>query len=278
MTKYLYSIMVFVLLMISEVNAQEQPSETVIYKTIGDVTLSLHIFNPEGHSREHSTPAIVFFHGGGWNGGSPSQFYPQSAYLASRGMVAINVEYRLKDDHGTSPAESVKDAKSAMRWVRRHAVELGINPNMIAAGGGSAGGHLAAASATLKDFNEISDDLSISARPEALVLFNPVYDNGPGGYGHERVAEYWQDFSPLHNLTENTPPTITFFGTADELVPVATAQAFKSAMSKLGVRSDLHLYEDQPHGFFNQAKYTETVREMDKFLSSLGFISGAPTL
>ncbi len=82
----------------------------------------------------------------------------------------------------------------------------------------------------------------------------------------------------MHNITKCTPPTIVFLGTEDSLIPVATAQDYKARMEKVGVRCDLHLYEDQPHGFFNKARYYETVLEADKFLTSLGYLKGKPTL
>lgn len=292
--KYLMSIVALVMSLATYVNAQEKPDEVVTYKTIGDVTLSLHIFNPPNHTKTDKTPAIVFFHGGGWNGGKPSAFYRQSAYLASRGMVALSVEYRIKSVHGTSPFESVKDANSAMRYVRSHAQEFGIDPDKLAAGGGSAGGHLAAATATLKGFDESSDNLDISKRPSALVLFNPAYNTSAKddrlekakrrmgakakGYSDDEIRKLLTSFSPLHNLHKDMPPATAFLGTADKLIPVADAKAFQSKMQALGVRSDLHLYEGQPHGFFNKVKYYETLLEADKFLTSLGYLSGEPTL
>jgi acetyl esterase/lipase len=257
---------------------EAKPDAIIEYKTIGDVSLSLHIFNPPNHVKSNKTPAIVFFHGGGWKKGDASAFYRQSAYLASRGMVAISAEYRLIKAHGPTPAECVKDAKSAMRFVRSHAGQFGIDPNMLAAGGGSAGGHIAAATGTVKGFNEDSDDLSVSERPDALVLFNPVYDNSEKGYGYSRVKDYWQAISPLHNLDKNTPPTVVFLGTKDQLIPIATAQDFQARMVKLGGRSELHLYKDQFHGFFNKARYYETLLTADKFLTSLGYLKGQATL
>jgi len=260
------------------INLETEPDETIEYKTVGDVSLSLHIFYPQNHSNDNKTPAIIFYHGGGWQGGAPSQFYRHSAYLASRGMVAISAEYRVQKRHGTTPAESAKDAKSAMRFVRSHATDFGINPDMLAAGGGSAGGHIAAVAGTIKGFNEDMDDLSISPRPDALVMFNPVYDNSPEGYANSMVKDYWQQISPHHNLDENTPPSVVFFGTADKLISVEIAQKYKATMEKFGVRSDLHLYEGQPHAFFNDARFYETVYESDKFLTSLGYIRGEPTI
>lgn len=266
-------IIAFLILITATAHAADKPNQTVPYKETPQGELKLHIFKPAGLKADQKRPAVVFFFGGGWNGGSPSQFYPHARHLANHGMVAIAAEYHTKKGHGTDPRACVMDAKSAMRWVRKNAGKYGIDPNRIAAGGGSAGGHLAAATATLSAFNEPDEDTSISCIPQALILFNPVYDNSEKGYGYERVSEYWKEFSPMHNLTKETPPTIVFLGTKDKLIPVSTAQEYKKIMEHNGVRCDLHLYEDQPHGFFNKAKYNETVAEMDKFLISLGWLT-----
>jgi acetyl esterase/lipase len=258
------------------------PDKVAPYKTIGDVELKLHIFNPDGHSPSAKRPAIVFFFGGGWVGGNPSQFFPHCKYLSSRGMVAVSAEYRVKNKHKTTPRECVEDGKSTVRWLKHNADSLGIDPNRIAAGGGSAGGHVAAATAMVKGFEKADEDKSISCRPNALVLFNPVYDNGPGGYGHTRVKDYWERISPMHNISRTTPPTIVFLGTKDKLIPVATAEKYKKLMVEKGRRCDLHLYEGKGHGFFNyrgdMKDFYQTVLETDKFLTSLGYLKGPPTL
>ncbi|MFT5087323.1 MAG: acetyl esterase [Candidatus Latescibacterota bacterium] len=253
----------------------------VVYKETEQGDLKLHIFNPVDFDPSDARPAIAFFFGGGWVNGNPEQFFPHSQYLASRGLVAISAEYRVEKKHGTSPQECVRDGKSAIRWIRAHASELGIDPQRLAAGGGSAGGHVAAAAATVEQFNEEGEDLSISCRPNALVLFNPVFDNGPDGWANDRVAAYWQDISPLHNISEHTPPSIVFLGTEDVLIPVATVGKFKELMEKAGGRCEAHFYEGQPHGFFNfrnREYFDKTVIAADKFLASLGYVQGEPTL
>ena len=266
-----------------------KPTKEIIYKTTknakgAEVQLKLHVFLPDGHKASDKRAAIVFFFGGGWVGGSPSQFYTHSEYLASRGMVAMSAEYRVKSRDGTTPKECVKDGKSAIRYVRAHAAKLGIDPDRVAAGGGSAGGHVAAATATVTAFNEDGEDTSVSAVPNALALFNAVYNNGPdGGWNQKTVKDYWEKISPAHNIRKGMPPAIVFLGTQDKLIPVATAKKFQADMKAVGSRSELMLFEGQGHGFFNQGKggnapYTKTVHAMDKFLASLGFLKGEPTI
>ncbi|MFG0334642.1 MAG: alpha/beta hydrolase [Maioricimonas sp. JB049] len=275
--------LLMVLLLAAPAVAQErkpQPDREIVYKTTEQGPLKLHVFLPEEHAPTDKRPAIVFFFGGGWVGGSPSQFYPQSRHLAEQGMVAISAEYRIRSRHKTTPFECVADGKSAIRWVRSHAGELGIDPETLAAGGGSAGGHVAAATATVPGLDDPDDDTSVSAVPDALVLFNPVYDNGPEGYGHDRVQERWQEISPMHNIREGMPPAIVFLGTKDKLIPVETGRTFQQKMEEVGSHSELMLFDGAEHGFFNPGKrdgsaYRETVAAMDRFLTERGFLQAA---
>ncbi|MHC4995550.1 MAG: alpha/beta hydrolase [Planctomycetota bacterium] len=267
----------------AELPAPLKGADYEIYKTASGSKLGINIFYPKGHKASDQRPAIVFFFGGGWNGGNPSQFEGHCKYLAARGMVAMAADYRVKSRQDTPPSACVEDGKSAIRWVRTNARRLGVDPDRIAAGGGSAGGHVAAATATAVGFQAKKEDKSISAKPNALVLFNPVYDNGPNGYGHDRVQDYWQRISPLHNIYKNTPPAIVFLGTEDPLIPVATAKDYQARMASVGAASELHLYEGQPHGFFNLGKggpliFKDTILKMDRFLASQGYLQGKPKL
>ncbi len=256
-------------------------AEKLQYKETPQDKLHLHVFKPKGWKASDSRPGIVFFFGGGWNGGSPTQFESHCRYLASRGMVAMTAEYRVASRHRTTPYDCVADGKSAIRWVRSHADELGVDPERLAAGGGSAGGHVATATSTVPGLNEEGEDTSVSSVANALVLFNPVYDNGPdGGWAHSRVKNRYKEISPAHNIRKGMPPAVVFLGTADPLIPVSTAKRFQKKMKDVGSRSELFLYEGQPHGFFNAGKsyesFINTVTESDKFLTSLGWLKGKP--
>ena len=252
-----------------------QDHDSILYKQVGRDALYLQVDYPPQFDPAQSYPAIVFFFGGGWNGGTVEQFAPHASYFASLGMVCFRADYRVKNRQGTSPFESLKDAKSAVRFIRANAKDLGVDPDRIVASGGSAGGHLAAATAVIDGFTEADEDHSVSCIPDALVLFNPVFDNGPGGYGYERIGEQYKEFSPLHNLKAGMPPAIVFLGTEDRLIPVETAWYFKTVMEKVGSRCELFLYEGEGHGFFNYRNYEIYVDTRDKaaeFLISEGII------
>ncbi|MFM7208563.1 MAG: alpha/beta hydrolase [Verrucomicrobiota bacterium] len=253
------------------------------YRKVGGTELKLWIFDSRQKMTEKPLPAIVFFFGGGWTGGSPTQFEGQSRHLAARGMVAIVADYRVKSRQDAKPADCVSDAKACVRWVRANAARLGIDPSRIAAGGGSAGGHLAAATATLPGLDTADDDKKVSCVPDALVLFNPgtVMAPFPGldlkGFGagldKERFGCEPTEISPVHHVRKGAPPTVIFHGKADTTVPYATVEKFAEVMKSVGSRCDLIGYEGQPHGFFNKAKYDETLAAADEFLTSLGYIA-----
>lgn len=268
-----------------------------VYRQVGDVKLNAWIFEPKGHTEKDRRPAIVFFFGGGWNSGTPGQFLPQSLHLAQRGIVAISVDYRVKSRQGVLPQDCVRDAKAAIRWVRTNASRLGINPDRIAAGGGSAGGHLAASVALVPGFEE--EKPAVSSMPNALVLFNPAVLLAPvegqpellpvakAADIRERTDGRPQEISPYHFVRGGLPPSIIFHGTNDDAVPFPTVVSFQKAMTAAGNRCELKAYEGQPHGFFNPGRgkgesrveatrnYYRTLRELDAFLESLGYLDSA---
>jgi acetyl esterase len=253
-----------------------------IYKTRGLTRLKLYVYQPSHREFDKKLSAIIFFHGGGLKERYSWEFEPQSKYLIERGMVAVLATYTI-EHHGRTEFESIADAKSAIRWIRKHADELGIDENRVAAGGGSAGGYLAACAALIKDYDEKNEDLSISSIPNALVLFNPrLVLQGIGDpplskkdirYLNGRAIE---GISPFHNIYKGAPPTIIFQGTADNLIQ--EAQQFCEKMKNYGNTCEVVLYEGREHGFFhyfhgNNPDFLSTMETAVLFLSKLGYIS-----
>jgi acetyl esterase len=263
-------------------------AEVETYKTIGDTKLNLYVYYPAGHKPTDKRAAIVFFFGGGWTNGSPGQFEQHCKHLASRGMVAMTADYRVGSRHQVKAVSCVADAKSAIRFVRKESRRLGVDPNRIAAGGGSAGGHLAACAGVVRGFDESSEDASISSVPNALALFNPAVVLAPAGELNdatlerltslkERMGVDPRELSPLHHVKKGAPPTIIFHGKADPTVPYATVELFTKAMTDAGNQCILVGYEGQTHGFFNYGRggnesYDKTIKELDTFLIGLGYI------
>ena len=274
----------------------EMPGASVeVYREVNGVKLNAYIFTPPNHRASARRPAVLFFFGGGWKGGSPGQFLPQSLYLVQRGMVAIPCDYRVLSRHGVIPQDCLSDAKAAIRWARANADRLGIDPNCIVAGGESAGGHLAAAVALVPGFED-GAHIEVSSMPNALALFNPAVvlsavEGHPRLLSDEKIADIRfrtdgrpEEISPYHFVRAGLPPSILFHGTKDEAVPFSTAELFAKAMLAAGNRCELKAYEGQPHGFFNPGRgqgpareeanrcFHRTIRELDDFFVSLGYL------
>lgn len=257
-----------------------QPTRTLVYKrTQEGRELRLHLFEPENRNANASStlshPCLVAFHGGGWTGGSPRMMYPFADEAARLGMVGISVEYRLArplPDAAPTVFDSVKDARSAIRYLREHAGELGIDPARIIACGASAGGHLAVATALFPEINDTTDDLSISTTPAALILLSPVLDTSPAGYGNAKIGVRWKELSPLEHVTRNLPPTLIFHGTRDTTTPFAGAEKFQSAMLRAGNNSSLVVAENAGHTYMfkDAGLYENTLRGIKGFLRELG--------
>ena len=275
----------------------EMPGASVeVYREVNGSKLNAYVFTPPQHQASDRRPAVLFFFGGGWKGGTPGQLLPQSLYLAQRGMVAIPCDYRVLSRHGVTPQDCLRDAKAAIRWARANAARLGIDPARIVAAGESAGGHLAAATALVPGFEEGAHP-ETSSMPNALVLFNPAVllspaEGHPGLLSEASLASISartqgrpQEISPYHFIRAGLPPSILFHGTKDEAVPFPTVELFAKAMTAAGNRCELKAYEGQPHGFFNPGRgqgepraeanryFHRTIRELDAFFVSLGYLT-----
>lgn len=281
-------ITVFVVFHITTSLAQEAVvlSKKLVYKKIDGQELHVDMFYTESSQQKNGNTAIAFFHGGGWVFGDPSEFYEACRRYAKKGYVTFSFQYRLsRNEDGTyprpevTPVESTKDARSAIRWLRKNAEMLKINPEKIVVGGQSAGGQLALGTALLDSVNENTDNLKISPVPNALLLFSsnvntlePWIDMLLG----DRRNEIWS-ISPYHHLKKNMPPAIAFRGEEDDQVLPYIVDMFRAKTLELGNYFELHSYPGRKHylgeGNKNYARYfdEEILEKTDIFLAKFGF-------
>lgn len=244
-------------------------AEKHVYKNTAQGDLSLYILYPETNNKK-PVAAVIYFFGGGWVKGTVNGQIANAAWFRDHGIVGICADYRVKSRQGTSPMECIRDAKSAVRFVRAHASAFGIDPDQIIVAGGSAGGHIAACTA-IDGGDEPNEDLSVSSKPNALVLHNPVLGEG---FGKEFFAAH-PEFSPLLQLKKGWPPTILSCGTADTTTPFIYAQKFANLMKAAGNSCELIPVKDAEHSCdwpVSNPNFLPTMGKMTKFLQESGFI------
>ena len=261
--------------------------EQKVYKSIQGTDLKVNIFYTRENAGEGLHPAIAFFHGGGWSGGDPSEFHEACLRYAAHGLITFSFQYRLSVNvdgtiphPGITPVECVKDARSAMRWIRENAGELHVDPKKVVACGQSAGGQLALSTALIGHVNEPSDNLTVSPVPDALILYSSNVNTLEAWADRlmgERREEIWS-ISPQHNLKPGLPPTIEFHGEEDGMVPIWAVRHFIDTAEKMGNTIEFIPFEGRRHylgdgdGQYGRY-YDEAVLERtDQFLREHGFM------
>ena len=249
------------------------PDEIKAYKKKGETELTAHIFHSRKERQNDSSPAFVFFHPGGWSMGEPAWGYDLCRHYAGKGMEAISFQYRLSSIGGSSPVDALEDVRSAIRWTRKNANELKINPQKVIAGAISAGAHLATCAATLEGYDNPADDRSISSVPDALALQSAclntviVDDFALLLQGREEP----ENLSPFHHLKAGMPPMCLIHGMADDLVPFESIKEYTDKSVAMGNRCDLHPFEGTDH-FFGNVDGSEVFSLIDEFFKSLNYI------
>jgi acetyl esterase/lipase len=263
---------------IAPVHAQDVPiQKDIVYGKAGGEELKLDLARPT--KGEGPFPLVVCLHGGAWQIGHRSSEHSQLRLLAQHGYVAASVGYRLAPKH-RFPAQ-IEDARAAVRFLRAHAREHNIDPNRVAAVGGSAGGHLALLLGLMDgpgkvqavvNYSGPTDLRTWSATPQGDVLLKKVV-NGRDTNGiledllgtSGRKAAVVAKASPITHVDAKDPPVLTFHGTADPLVQAEQAKMLHEALKKAGVVEKLVLVEGAGHGWGGKQK-ERTDREMLEFL------------
>jgi acetyl esterase len=252
--------------------------------------------------REHRPRAgVIFFHGGGWIAGEPEQFLPQCHALAHAGILSATARYRLLGSEASTLADCVADARAAIERFLDVAADHNLVSSRVAAGGGSAGAHLALSVALSlpgvgHNAKNRTAEADLTARPAlarengepmralgALVLFNPVVDLGALSppfsdllrQGTGMTADELAQYSPMHFVRPDAPSMIVFHGTADVVVPLDSVRRFRDRMEEVGSRCELVEFAGAEHGFFNARPdgnpfYDQTLARTTQFLVDLG--------
>ncbi|MGC6498969.1 MAG: alpha/beta hydrolase [Henriciella sp.] len=239
------------------------PDLTISYDSETGKSFPINVFRSSGSCPDGGWPGLVMYHGGGWQRGEPTQFKRQAKLYNELGFSLLMPGYSLGRVDGTPPQQSLRDAVTAWTSIIDRAEELCLDVSKLGAGGGSAGGHLGAALATLSE----DKAPSLVERPKFLVLYNPVIDNSPEGYGYERIGEDWTWFSPLHNIPASHPDTLFMLGDEDALIPVSTAESYCARVQENGADCRLIVYEGAAHAWFNDSGFVDTLTDSAEFLS-----------
>lgn len=235
-----------------------QEIKDIEYKKVGEKSLKLDIYHLKTLSQP--VPALIFIHGGGWRTGKRGDYLPYLIDFAKEGYVTVTVSYRLQKE-AKFPA-AVQDVRCAIKWIKAHAKDYFIDPNKIAVIGGSAGGHLSMMAGYAADdpyFDGECEFDSVDCRVQAVVnLYGPAdltteyaisrYETKDFiGKPYTEVPEMYRKASPAFYISQDDPPTLTFHGTIDELVPVSQSDSLKVWLDKAGVPNEYHRLKGWPH-------------------------------
>ncbi len=252
-----------------------QPDKCWTYKTVAGKDLTMDVFLPEGYGKPgRKFPFLLYFHGGSWDKGSPANHYPDCAYWAKRGMVAASANYRLRTrDKVQVPLECLKDAKAAIRFVRANAKDLQVDPERLVVAGDSAGGMLAAGTASIES-NATShpDDPKISCIANAVILHCPYWKTG-----------CTPELTPPNFVRPGLPPMILFLGDSDQAIPVESIKQFHDSLKSQGNVSEFHVGTGGKHGFANGGNpknpfFYWVLGLQDAFLVRQGILEGTAVI
>ena len=224
-----------------------EPSLTTSLEYGDDPQQVIHVYEPA--PRHAPRPAVVFFSGGGYDIGDPLWVLDSARQMAEAGFVAFAAGYRLHDPStGTNlwPAQ-LDDAQAAVRWIRAHAADYGVDPDRICALGHSSGGHLASL-VGMTDARDTSDPdmASISSRVNCVVSLSGDVDLTIGNPYPEQTAVYesllgasyaedpaaWRAVSPAYLVDTETVPILLIHGTRDTNVDVQASRNLAAALAE----------------------------------------------
>jgi acetyl esterase/lipase len=257
----------------------------IVYGTGGGLKLKLDLARPISPelAGPQGAPCVVVIHGGAWRMGDKSNHRDEIRRFADNGFVSATIQYRFAPGY-QFPAQ-VEDVKCAIRFLRAHASDYGIDPNRIGAVGFSAGAHLSMMLATLDSETYAGQGgwADQSSKVQAAVSFyGPTLftaDNMPeqteplvadflGGSLADQ-ADAYRDASPLTHVSSDDPPMLLFQGTNDELVPYTQAFEMATAMTRHDVPGRVELLIGAGHGWGGSQRQRTTDETLEFFIRHL---------
>ena len=227
----------------------------IVYAEYGQRRLRLDVYRPPESLDERALPGIVVVRGGKWQQGDKEGLSYIAGQLAMDGFVTASIEYRTTDE-AKFPA-AVHDVKAAVRWMRRHAAEYGIDPRAIGAIGGSAGAHLVAmlATTTAADLEGEGGNAGTSSEVQAVVAMGGAYDLEPKDDVDREFIGAVTDFigapldahaaalaaaSPARHVSRRSAPLLLLHSPTDPVAPFARAVDMEHAYRRAGAPRDAH--------------------------------------
>jgi acetyl esterase/lipase len=216
-------------------------------------------------AKDVRSPAVVIIHGGGWTGGdkAAAREFNIGTNLALNGYVAISINYVLATKDKATWPQNLHDCLTAVRWLRKNADQLQIDPDHIGVIGGSAGGHLTAMVGVLQEKDGLDPKGpygEFSCRVQCAVpMYGPMdltehRDISMLGETRAQAPELYRAVSPVTYVRKNTPPMLILHGTADKTVDIKQSEVFAAALKKAGAVHELVIVEEAPHSFHLQPK------------------------
>jgi len=280
--KYIITLLTLSLASLTVLQAQPNPGNSTspgkvfVYKTSHGQPQKMEVYFPEIHgSGTSKVPGVLLFHGGGWKGGDLNQFRYACAYFAKRGLVAATANYYMNSEDETKALPQgasrkrvcVTDAVSALRWFKQHADELGIDPNRIVVGGGSAGGHIPLLASLQRDLDDPADPKGIDTSVLGYLFFCSAFTTD--GKDNDKSVDAFAQLKP------GIAPSLFLFGEQDPWLPAT--EKLVPALRKTGARAELLVADKVGHMFFMKPGWYDcALVECDRFLVSLGLLSGEP--
>ncbi|MDC8829444.1 alpha/beta hydrolase [Alteromonas gilva] len=251
------------------------------YKQVaGGRDLHLDIFHATQAHKNNQ--AIVLVHGGGWRSGNKSHFYPLANLLAQRGYTVVAVEYRLSTQ-APYPAGLI-DINDAISWLKANSERLQIDPDRIAIGGGSSGGHMAALAGFAGDFAGYHSSQAPHSGVNAIIDLDGVLDFTTPlalkfenkkqaksaaalwlGGTYEQIPAIWREASPASYVGEHSPPTLII--SSGQLRFTAGRQAVQATLDQHNIPHQYIELDETLHTFWLFEPYlSQTAQWIDTFL------------